>query len=56
MKDAFQNFGANVTDNLTRTIQEAVKNVEDQAKAAVDEALGQISVDIEEESSGPSFV
>ena len=37
-------------------IQEAVKNVEDQAKAAVDEALDQISVDIEEESSGPSFV
>ena len=37
-------------------IQEAVKNVEDQAKAAVDDALGQISVDIEEESSGPSFV
>ena len=37
-------------------IQEAVKNVEDQAKAAVDEALGQINVEIEEESSGPSFV
>jgi len=37
-------------------IQEAVKNVEDQAKAAVDEALDQINVEIEDEPSGPSFV
>ena len=37
-------------------IQEAVKNVEDQAKAAVNEALDQINVEIEDESSGPSFV
>ena len=33
-------------------------NVEQQAKTAVDEALGQISIEIEEDnsSSGPSFV
>ena len=38
-------------------IQEAVKNVEDQAEAAVDEALDQINVEIEDDgSSGPSFV
>ena len=37
-------------------IQEAVKNVEDQAKAAVDEALDQINVEIEDEPSGPTFV
>ena len=37
-------------------IQEAVKNVEDQAKAAVDEALDQINIEIETESSGPEYV
>ena len=37
-------------------IQEAVKNVEDQAKAVVDETLDQINVEIEDEPSGPSFV
>ena len=38
-------------------IQEAVKNIEDQAKATVDAALDQINVEIEtEESSGPEYV
>ena len=50
-----------IMERIVRTIrsyeiQEAVKNVKDQAKAAVDEALDQINIDIEEESSGPSFV
>ena len=39
-------------------IKTAMMNVEQQAKTAVDEALGQISIEIEEDnsSSGPSFV
>ena len=37
-------------------IREAVKTVEEQAEASVSGALDQINIDIEEESSGPSFV
>jgi hypothetical protein len=37
-------------------IQKAVKTVEDQAKAVVNEALDQINVDIETDSSGPEYV
>ena len=50
-----------IMERIVRTIrsyeiQEAVKNVEDQAKAVVDETLDQINVEIEDEPSGPSFV
>ena len=50
-----------IMERIVRTIrsyeiQEAVKNVEDQAKDAVDEVLDQINVEIEDEPSGPSFV
>ena len=50
-----------ITERIVRTIrsyeiQKAVKNVEDQAKAVVDETLDQINVEIEDEPSGPSFV
>ena len=50
-----------IMNRIVRTIrsyeiQKAVKNVEDQAKAAVDETLDQINVEIEDEPSGPSFV
>ena len=37
-------------------IQKVIKNVEDQAKAVVNEALDQINVEIETESSGPEYV
>ena len=50
-----------IMERIVRTIrsyeiQEAVKNVEDQAKAVVDETLDQINVEIEDEPSGPTFV
>ena len=50
-----------IMERIVRTIrsyeiQEAVKNVEDQAKDAVDEVLDKINVEIEDEPSGPSFV
>ena len=50
-----------IMNSIVRTIrsyeiQEAVKNIEDQAAVAVDEALDQINVEIEDEPSGPSFV
>jgi len=40
----------------SHAIKTAMVNVEQQAISAVDEALDQINVEIEEESSGPTFV